>query len=154
MKRIIPAVLPFLFFVAPAFAQVTVTEAWIRATVPHQKDTGAFMTITSKENARLVAASSPVAGTVEIHEMRMENNVMKMRAIPGLDLPAGKSVELGPGGYHVMLLDIKRQLKEGDRVPLTLVVQGGQKKRDSIAVEAVVRPLNAPAGGMHGGGMR
>jgi len=154
MERVLPAVLLSFLFAAPAFAQVTVADPWVRATVPHQKDTGAFMTITSKENARLVGARSPAAGTVEIHEMKMENNMMMMRAISGLDLPAGKSVELGPGGYHVMLLDIKHQLKEGDRVPLTLIVEGKDKKRRSVAVDAVVRPLKSEPGGMHGGAMR
>ncbi|MEI8157805.1 MAG: copper chaperone PCu(A)C, partial [Burkholderiales bacterium] len=88
------------------FAQtVDVKDAWARATVPGQKATGAFMKLTAKEGTKLVAISSPVAGVGEVHEMKMEGDVMKMRAVTGgLDLPAGKAVELKPGGYHVMLM--------------------------------------------------
>ena len=73
--------------------------------------------------------------------MTMEKDVMKMRAVKGLDLPAGKTVELKPGGYHVMLMDLKQQMKEGDTVPLTLVVEGKDKKRSTIEVKAPVKPL-------------
>ena len=91
---------------------VEVKDAWVRASVPSQKATGAFMKITSKEDAKLVAASSPVAGVVEVHEMKMEGDIMRMRAVAGgLDLPAGKTVELKSGGYHVMLMDLKTALK-------------------------------------------
>jgi hypothetical protein len=100
-----------------------------------------------------MAASSPVAGVVEIHEMAMEKDIMKMRALPnGLDLPAGKAVELKPGGYHVMLMDLKQQMKEGAVVPLILQVKAPDGKLSSIEVNALVRPLaggNPPAG--HGG---
>jgi copper(I)-binding protein len=99
------------------------------------------MQITSVQDARLVEASSPVAGVVEVHEMVMEKDVMKMRAVKGLDLPAGKTVELKPGGYHVMLMDLKQQMKEGDTVPVTLVVEGKDKKRSTIEVKAPVKPL-------------
>jgi copper(I)-binding protein len=78
---------------------VKVDDAWVRGTVAQQKATGAFMRLTPEKNARLVAASSPVAGVVEIHEMAMENDVMKMRQIPGLDLAAGRTMDLKPGGY-------------------------------------------------------
>jgi hypothetical protein len=91
---------------------------------------------------RLVEARSPVAGVVEIHEMTMVDNVMRMRAVPGLELPAGKAVELKPGGYHVMLMDLKGQVKEGQSVPLTLVVEGRDKKRQTVEVKAQVRALN------------
>ncbi|MDK9702821.1 MAG: copper chaperone PCu(A)C [Sulfuritalea sp.] len=130
--------------VLPAHAQVTVKDPWVRATVSQQKATGAFMQITSAQNARLVEAKSPVAGIVEIHEMAMEKDVMKMRALPnGLDLPAGKTVELKSGGYHVMLMDLKQQVKEGDMVPLTLVVEGKDKKRSTIELKAPAKPLAA-----------
>lgn len=110
-------------FSAAAFAQsVEVKDAWARATVQGQMATGAFMKLTSKDGARLVSASSPVAGVVEVHEMKMEGDVMKMRAMPnGLELPAGKAVELKPGGYHVMMMDLKAPLKKDTTVPLTLV---------------------------------
>lgn len=135
---------------ATAAAQTTVTDAWVRGTVAQQKATGAFMQIVSQQGGRLVQASSPVAGVVEIHEMAMENNVMKMRAVAGLDLPAGKAVELKPGGYHVMLMDLKRELKDGEQVPLTLVIEGKDGKRDSIQLTAPVRPLAAGAPARHG----
>jgi copper(I)-binding protein len=141
-----------------AQAQVSVKEPWVRATVSQQKATGAFMQIVSAKDARLVEASSPVAGIVEIHEMVMVQDVMKMRAIPGLDLPAGKAVELKPGGYHVMLMDLKGQVKDGDVVPLTLVVQGQDGKRQTLELKVPARPLNAAAqkdmsqGGGHGHG--
>ena len=141
MKRITLAALIFAAF--PVMAQVTVKDPWVRATVSAQKATGAFMQITSAQDARLVEASSPVAGVVEVHEMVMEKDVMKMRAVKGLDLPAGKTVELKPGGYHVMLMDLKQQMKEGDTVPVTLVVEGKDKKRSTIEIKAPVKPLAA-----------
>ena len=135
---------------ATAYAQVTVKDPWVRATVPQQKSTGAFMQLTSAQPARLVSAQSPVAGVVEIHEMAMADNVMKMRAIPGLDLPAGKAVELKPGSYHVMLMDLKAPVKEGEIVPLTLVVEGKDGKKETLEIKAMARPLNsaAPAAAM------
>jgi copper(I)-binding protein len=133
-------------FVAPAHAQVTVKDPWVRATVPAMKATGAFMQITSAQDARLVEVKSPIAGIIEIHEMAMDKDVMKMRALPdGLALPAGKAVELKSGGYHVMLMDLKQQMKEGDTVSLTLVVEGKDKKRSTIEVKAPVKPLAAAA---------
>ena len=130
-------------FTLPAHAQVTVKDPWVRATVSQQKATGAFMQITSAQDARLVEAKSPVAGVVEVHEMSMEKDVMKMRAIPELALPAGKAVELKPGGYHVMLMDLKQQMKEGGTVPLTLVIEGKDKKRSTVELKAPVKPLAA-----------
>jgi len=124
-----------------AHAQVQVKDPWVRATVPQQTATGAFMQITSASNARLVSASSPVAGTVELHESRMENDVMKMRAVPGIEIPAGKGAELRPGGYHVMLMSLKSQMKEGDMVPITLVLEDQAGKRQTLEVKAPVRPL-------------
>ena len=129
-----------------AHAQTTVTEPWVRGTVAQQKASGAFMQLTSAQGGKLVSASSPVAGVVEIHEMAMEGNVMKMRAIPGLDLPPGKAVELKPGGYHVMLMDLKKQLTPGDTVLVTLVVEGKDGKRESVEVKAPVKDLAASQG--------
>jgi copper(I)-binding protein len=128
-----------------AQAQVTVKDAWVRATVPQQKATGAFMQLQSVQDAKLLSAQSPVAGVVEVHEMSMDGGVMKMRAVPSLALPAGKSVELKPGGYHVMLMDLKAQVKDGDTVPVTLVVEGKDGKRQTIEVKASARTAAAPA---------
>jgi copper(I)-binding protein len=126
----------------PSLAQVTVSDAWVRGTVRDQMATGAFMQLKSASKAKLVEANSPVAGVVEIHEMKMENNVMRMRAVPALDLPAGQTVELKPGGFHVMLMDLKRQLKEGETVPVTLVIEAAGK-REQVEVKAAVRAPTA-----------
>ncbi len=132
-----------------ASAQTTVRDPWIRATVAQQQTTGMFAQITSAQGGRLVSVSSPVAGMVEIHEMAMEGNVMKMRAIgEGLELPAGKTVELKPGGYHVMLMDLKQQLKEGETVPITFVVESKDGKRENVAVKAPIKALTTQAAPM------
>ncbi len=100
---------------------IDVKNAWVRTAVPGQSATGAFLTITHKEGARLVRVTSPVAGVTEIHEMKMEGDVMKMRAVAdGVELPAGKAVELAPGGYHLMLMDLKAALPKDAIVPVTL----------------------------------
>ena len=123
-----------------AYAQnVTVTEAWARATVPGQKATGAFMKITAKNNTKLIAVSSPVAGVAEIHEMKMDKDVMKMAALPnGLELPAGKAVELKPGGYHVMLMDLKAPLAKDSAVPLTLTLQDAKGVKSTLELKVLV----------------
>ena len=131
---------------APSLAQVAVSDAWVRGTVPGQKATGAFMSLKSPTDAALVSASSPVAGIVEIHEMALEGGVMKMRAVPKLALPAGKAVDLKPGGYHVMLMDLKQPLKEGDTVPVTLAFTDKDGKQVTQEVKAPVKALTAPAG--------
>lgn len=130
-----------------AQAQVRVHDAWVRATVPQQQATGAFLQITSPTDARLVQVSTPAAGVAEIHEMAMDGNVMRMRAIGALELPAGKTVALQPGGYHLMLMQLKAALKDGETVPLRLVVETRDGKRQTLDVSAAVRPLNTAAGG-------
>ena len=137
---------------APALAQVAVKDAWVRATVAQQTTAGVFMQITAPRDTRLVEVRSSAAHIVEIHEMAMENNVMKMRAVEGLDLPAGRTVELKPGGFHVMLIDLKAQVKAGDRVPVTLVFEGKDKKRETVEIAAVARPLAAGNAGGPGKG--
>lgn len=125
----------------PAMAQVTVSEAWVRGTVAQQKATGAFMTLSAAQDSRLVGASSPAAGMVEVHEMSMANDVMRMRQIDSLALPAGKPVKLMPGGFHLMLMQLQRPLADGDKVPLTLEFEDAKHVRSKVTVEAVVRPL-------------
>lgn len=122
-------------------ADVTVKESWIRATVPAATSSGAFMQLLSAQDARLIEVRSNVAATVEIHEMAMEGQTMRMHAVSGIDLPAGKPVDLSSGGYHVMLMDLKRQLKAGESVPLTLVIQKKGKKPETVAVDVPVKPL-------------
>ncbi|PUE29045.1 hypothetical protein B9Z39_02935 [Limnohabitans sp. JirII-29] len=125
---------------ASAFAQnVTITDAWARATVPGQKATGAFMKLTAKDSAKLVGVSSPAAGVAEIHEMKMDKDVMKMAALPnGLDLPAGKVVELKPGSYHVMLMDLKAPLTKDSTVPVTLVFQDAKGVKTNLELKLPV----------------
>ena len=105
---------------------VRVNNAWVRATVAGQQGTGAFMTMTAKTSTRLVAVTSALAGVAEVHEMKVEGDVMKMRAVPVLDLPAGKSVQLKPGGYHLMLMDLKQPLTVGSTVPVTFIFKNAQ----------------------------
>lgn len=144
MKRLILGALIALSAV-PVLAQIAVKDPWVRATVPQQSASGAYMQLTAQKGARLVEVRSPVAATVEIHEMTMDNNIMRMRAISGIDLPAGKTVDIESGGYHIMLMNLKRQIKEGDIVPLTLVVEGGDRKRQLVEVKAPARALNGGA---------
>lgn len=128
---------------AASAADVDIRNAWVRGTVSGQMATGAFLEITSRSGAVLVGAASPVAGVSEIHEMKMDGNVMQMRPIARLEIPAGKTVVLAPGGYHLMLLDLKRPLKKGELVPLTLQVEGRDRKTEAIEVRAEVRDLTA-----------
>jgi copper(I)-binding protein len=126
-----------------AHAQVEVKGAWVRGMVEHQQATGAFMSITSKAPARLVAAQSPAAPVVELHQTTMEGGVMRMRPVEAIELPAGKPVELKPGGYHVMLMQVPRPLKEGETVPVTLTVETKDGKRQTVEVKAPVKALTA-----------
>ena len=139
-----------LVLAASAAAQVAVTEPWVRGTVAGQKATGAFMQLKSPADAALVEAASPVAKIVEIHEMKMEGGMMKMRAVEKLPLPAGKAVELKPGGYHVMLMDLVQPLNEGDTVPLKLTFEDKAGKKQTVEVKAQVKALTSsgamPAG--------
>ena len=119
---------------------VQVSAAWIRATVPGQSGSGAFMRLTSKNATRLVGVSTPVAGVAELHEMKMQGDVMKMNEVPGgLELPAGKTVELKSGGYHVMLMDLKKTLTKDSVVPMTLLF------KDAKGVESRMN-INLPVG--------
>ena len=133
---------------AQSAAPVAVDAAWARATVAGQKATGAFMRLTASETMRLVRVQSPVAGVAEVHEMSMEGNIMKMRAISGLDLPMGKAVELKPGSYHVMLMDLKEPLAKGAHIPLTLVFKNAQGTESQLQVEM---PVATQSPSMKGG---
>ncbi|MES2945980.1 MAG: copper chaperone PCu(A)C [Pseudomonadota bacterium] len=124
---------------------VKVDGAWARATVQGQKGTGAFMSLTAKEATQLVGISSPAAGVAEVHEMKMEGDIMKMRAVPALDLPAGKKVELKPGGYHVMLMDLKAPLAKDSTVPVTLLFKDAKGVESRLELKLPVSAV-APAG--------
>lgn len=140
-----------LFVAAPLFAQeVSVKDAWIRGTVQGQSATGAYMELTGKSNARLVGVASPAARIAEVHNMTMEKGVMKMFPVEGIDLPAGKPVKLAPGGYHVMLMDLQKPLKAGDRVPLKLTFELAGKKTETLDLTVEVRDLKGqPAQAQH-----
>ena len=129
-------------------APVKVEGAWARATVQGQKGTGAFMSLTAKEATALVGVSSSIAGVAEVHEMKMEGDIMKMRALPVLDLPAGQTVQFKPGSYHLMLMDLKQPLSKGSTVPLTLRLQDAQgiETRLEVSLPVNTAPPAATAG--------
>jgi copper(I)-binding protein len=130
---------------APAWAQVEAKSAWVRGTVGAQKTTSAYMELKSAKDGVLVGVESSAAGIAEVHEMRMEQNVMRMRAVPKLDLPAGRTVTLKPGGYHVMLMDLRKPLKKGDSVLLKLAIENKDKSVATVEVAAEVRDATAAA---------
>lgn len=119
-------------------ADVRVTDAWARATVPGQKVSGAYMNIQSDTDARLVSATSAAVPRVEVHEMKMEGDVMRMREVKFIDLPGGKAVSLEPGGYHIMLMNLKQPIKAGEIVPIVLTIESGGK-RQTVEVKAAAR---------------
>jgi copper(I)-binding protein len=125
-----------------AHAEVTVKDAWVRGTVPAQTTTGAYMTITSTGEAKLVGVASPVAKMVEIHESMMHGGTAQMHEVAAVVLPAGKPVQLKPGGHHVMLMGVSKPLKPGETVPITLTVEE-KGKRSTIEVKAAVRPIGS-----------
>ena len=136
---------------APAWAQVKIENAWARATVQGQKATGAFMQLTATQATRLVAVSTPAAGVSEIHEMKMDGGVMTMRAMPALELPAKQTIELRPGSYHLMLMDLKTPLTKDASVALTLTFRDakGVESRQQVNVPVTT---GMPQGKMHGHG--
>ena len=135
----------------PGVAAVDVGDAWVRATVPGQSGTGAFMKLNAPSGARLVGVATPAAGVAEVHEMKMEGNTMKMRAAPALELPPRQTVELKPGGYHVMLMDLKQPLVDGTSLPLVLSFEDAKGAKSSLQLSVPVRTLTAapPAAGEH-----
>ena len=133
-----------LLFAAQAYAgEITVSDAWARATAPGQENGSVGLVITSKKDARLIAVTCPVSASAEIHTMTMDNGVMQMRQLEYLPLPANQPVTLGPGGDHLMLFGLKHALKAGDKVPLTVTVQYADKRTEKIKIKALVRPLTA-----------
>jgi copper(I)-binding protein len=130
-------------------AQTRVDDAWVRATVPAQSASGAFMTVTADSDSKLLSVASPVAKDVQIHEMTMKNEVMSMGPVKSVDLPAGKAVSFDPNGYHVMLMGLTGQLKEGESVPLTLTVEDAKGEKQTIEVQAAVRSLTNMEGHDH-----
>ena len=132
----------------PAWAaNLSVTDAWARATMPGQKVSAAYMQIRADAPARLLSATSPVVPRVEVHEMKMDGGVMRMRQLQAIELPAGKTVSLEPGGLHIMLMNLPKPIAAGDVIPLTLVIESGGTQQ-TLEVKAEAR---APGKGpMHG----
>ena len=124
---------------AAAHAQVTVDKPWVRTTVAQQTTSAAYFTVTSAQGGRIVDASSPAATSAEVHEMKMDGDMMKMRSVDAVPLPAGKPVEFKPNGYHLMLMGLKAPLKAGDVVPIKLVVEDAKGKRQTVDVKATAR---------------
>lgn len=134
---------------AAAFAQsaapVEASGAWVRAAVPGQSGTGAFMKLTAQAPLKLVGVATPVAGVAEVHEMKLEGDTMKMRGVPALDLPARQAVELKPGGYHVMLMDLQQPIRAGGSIPLTLTFEDAKGVKSTLALQVPVQ-AGAPGG--------
>lgn len=126
-------------------ANVSVTGAWARVTMPGQAVGGAYMQIQSDADARLVGVFSPVAPRVEMHEMKMDGDVMRMRELKSVELPKGRTISLEPGGFHLMLMNLKKPIAAGDVIPLTLLVESAGK-RQHIQVKAEARAMDS--GGM------
>jgi periplasmic copper chaperone A len=124
-----------------ASAPVTVLDAWVRGTVEGQTSTAAYMTLRAQNGARLVSVTSPAAGRCSVHEMTISGNLMKMRTLDTVTIPAGGSLALAEGHDHLMLEDLAHPLKEGDLVPLTLTFVDSSGKRSAVEVQAPVVPL-------------
>jgi len=123
---------------AQAQSAVKVEKAWVRPTVAGQSGGGGFLTITGGAGAdRLLSASAGISKVVELHKMEMDGNVMRMRPVDAIDVPAGGTVELKPGGLHVMFMGLNKTLKAGDRFPLTLKFEkAGEQKVDVLVSTA------------------
>jgi periplasmic copper chaperone A len=143
INRICFWVSTMLFALNAWAAEVSVSDAWVRATAPGQDSGSIQFSITSQQEAKLVEASSPVAGKVEFHSMSHENGMMEMRPVESIALPAGKTVDLAAGGKHIMLIGLKQPLKVGDSVPFTLTVQYADKSKATVKANAEVKSLTA-----------
>jgi hypothetical protein len=146
--------------VAPARAEevkagdLVISQAWTRATPNGAKIGGGYLTIENKGTTpdRLIGGSADIAGKLEVHEMAVKNGVMTMRPLDnGLIIEAGKTVKLAPGGYHLMMFDLKSPLKQGDMLPITLKFEKAGEVKVSLAVEGI--GAQAPDGAASGGGM-
>jgi copper(I)-binding protein len=120
-------------------AEVKVTDAWVRPTRPGTNATGAFMQIVAPKNSNLVEARSPIAGSVEFQNLVFRDGIMKLDSVPHLELTAGKVLELKPGGYCILLRDLKGEIRDGEQIPITLVFEFHGGGRESIEVQAIGR---------------
>ena len=129
-------------------AMPIVSEVWVKTTVPGGTVSAAYMHIKSASPLKLVKAESTIAGIVEIHNMKMNDGVMQMKALDAVDVPAGKLVELKPGGMHIMLLKVKKPITPGDKVPLTLTFEAAGKKPVVVKLDVIARE-NTSSGHSH-----
>lgn len=130
--------LVLLLAACKAKSGVEITDSWVRVNAPGQSVGAAYMTLNSSQDSTLVYVETPVADKVEIHSMSMENNVMKMRMLEELPLKAGKPEKLSPGGFHLMLFDLKKPLKEGEKVTFKLCFKD---KANKITHQEVTLPI-------------
>jgi copper(I)-binding protein len=137
MQRTVIALFAGCVLATPALADsVKIENAWARATVPGQKVAGGFMDLTADADMVVVGGSSPVSTSLELHIMKMDGGVMEMRQLKEIALPKGQTVKLEPGGLHIMFIGIKKQIKPGDKVPVTLIVKGADGKEQKLNVQA------------------
>lgn len=129
--------------VAETPSPVTVTNAWAKTTVPGGKVSAAYMDIKSTAPVKLLKAETSIAGNVEIHNMKMNDGVMEMKAVDAIDVPANKTVSLKPGGYHVMLMMLAASINKGDTVPIKLTFEGADKKPFTVDVKAKAQENNS-----------
>ena len=122
---------------------IQIEGAWVRATAPGQEEASLDFSITSKQPSVLLGVSSTVSGAVEMHSMTHEKGMMKMRQVESIEIPAGKRVNLGEGGYHLMLAGLKAPLKAGENIPLTLTIKESNNRTVKIEARAEVKPLTA-----------
>ena len=143
MKQLSATVAVFAFVIQGSFAlgadSIKVSNAWVRPTVPGVNLSGAYMQIQSERPARLVKVASPIAGASEIHSMEMKDGIMKMREVDAIEIPAGKTIHLKPGGFHLMLMMLKQELKPGQTISLTLTFEDADRKQFMVKVEANVQ---------------
>ena len=143
MNKLMVAALCLAAAISPAWAQVKVEAAWARPTVPGQQGSGGFMTLRSERADRLLGGSTSVAERFELHSMTMQGDVMQMRQVDAIALPAGQKVELKPGGLHVMFIGLKHPLTQGSKVPVTLRFE----RAGEVKIEMTVMSRPAPAAG-------
>ena len=160
-RTIVGVALSAALFATPLRAEdvkagdLVITQAWSRATPGGAKIAGGYLTIENKGSSadRLLRGAADISGKIEVHEMSMNNGVMTMRELDkGLAIEPGKIVKLAPGGYHLMLMDLKGALKQGDKVPVTLEFEKAGKVKLSLDVQGV--GAQAPAGGHDHSGMK
>ncbi len=141
MKTTLVSALLISLMSLPAWAaNISVTDAWVRATMPGQPVGAAYMQIESDADARLVGVSSSAVPRVEVHEMKMDGDVMRMREVKAVALPKGRTVSLEPGGFHIMLMNLKKPIMAGDSIPLTLTIESGGKQQ-TVEVKAEARAM-------------